>query len=97
MRIAEVIPLENHVLLVAPEDGVAGLFDIKPYLKGEAFAPLQDYEEFTAIHNGGYYLEWACGADLSADTIEAHLVAAPPEVAEQLAERRPNTARAAQC
>lgn len=23
--------------------------------------------------NGGYFVEWDCGADLSADTIEAHL------------------------
>jgi hypothetical protein len=23
------------------------------------------------IRNGGYYIEWECGADLSADTIEA--------------------------
>ena len=29
--------------------------------------------EFKKIHNGRYFVEWACGADLSADTIEAHL------------------------
>lgn len=27
---------------------------------------------FPKIHNGKYFIEWACGADLSADTIEAH-------------------------
>jgi hypothetical protein len=25
------------------------------------------------ISNGGYFVEWNCGADLSADTIEARL------------------------
>jgi hypothetical protein len=88
MRIAQVIPLDNHVLLVASEDGGTGLFDIKPYLEGEVFAALQDFEEFAAIHNGGYFLEWACGADLSADTIEAHLMPAPPEIAQQLTHNR---------
>ena len=24
------------------------------------------------ISNGRYFIEWSCGADLSADTIEAH-------------------------
>ncbi len=31
--------------------------------------PLQD--NFKKIHNGKYYVEWDCGADLSSDTIEA--------------------------
>jgi hypothetical protein len=97
MRIADVISLENHVLLVASEGGAMGLFDIEPYLTGEVFAALQDNEEFTAIHNGGYFLEWACGADLSADTIEAHLIPAPPEIAQQFARHRHNTAHSAQC
>jgi hypothetical protein len=96
MRIAEVIPLDDHVLLVASEESATGLFDIKPYLEGEVFAALQDFEEFTAIHNGGYFIEWACGADLSADAIEAHLMPAPPEITQQLAQRRPNTAHSAQ-
>jgi len=28
---------------------------------------------FLKIVNGKYFVEWDCGADLSADTIEAHL------------------------
>lgn len=96
MRIAEVIPLSEHFLLVASDEGATGMFDMKPYLEGEVFAALQDFEEFSAIHNGGYFIEWACGADLSADTIEAHLMPAPPEIAQQLAQSRPNTAHSAQ-
>ncbi|AFL73633.1 DUF2442 domain-containing protein [Thiocystis violascens] len=93
MRIAEIIHLENHVLLVASEDGAMGLFDIKPYLTGEVFAALQDDDEFTAVHNGGSFIEWACSADLSADTIEAHLIPAPPEIVQQFARRRHHAAR----
>jgi len=45
---------------------------LSPYLKDEAFSPLSDQQEFMEVHNGGYFAEWEYGADLSADTIEAH-------------------------
>ena len=66
---------------------------MKPYLEGEVFAALQDFDEFAAIHNGGYFIEWACGADLSAVTIAAHMMPAPPEIAWELAqhEKGPQT------
>lgn len=71
MNIVEIIPKENHLLYVRLDDGRAGLFDVTPFLESEAFAPLKSREEFERIHNGRYFVEWACGADLSADTIEA--------------------------
>jgi hypothetical protein len=71
MNIAEVIPREHHLLYVKSEDGRVGLFDITPFLESEAFGPLRNREEFERIRNGRYFIEWACGADLSADTIEA--------------------------
>ena len=37
----------------------------KPNLK------IRTVAEFMEISNGGYFVEWACGADLSVDTIEA--------------------------
>ena len=45
---------------------------MKPYLKFEVFEKLYDAAEFQKVMNGGYFVEWNCGADLSADTIEAH-------------------------
>lgn len=71
MRIAEVLPQEGYVLQIIDEDGQIGLFDVQPYLESEVFAPLKDKNEFARIYNGKYFIEWACGADLSADTIEA--------------------------
>ena len=71
MRISQVIPKEDCTLEIETEEGRTGLFDVKPYLESEAFAPLKDEREFMRIRNGGYYIEWECGADLSADTIEA--------------------------
>ena len=72
MRLAEVIPQEDGILDIVAEDGRAGTFDVRPYLESPAFRALKDWAEFRRIHNGGYFVEWRCGADLSADTIEAH-------------------------
>jgi hypothetical protein len=71
MRIAEVTPQPNLVLTIKADDGRIGNFDLSPYLGDEAFEPLRDYSEFLKVSNGGYFVEWECGADLSADTIEA--------------------------
>lgn len=71
MNIAEVIPKERYTLLVRADDGRSGIFDVAPYLEAEAFEPLKDEKEFEKVRNGGYFVEWECGADLSSDTIEA--------------------------
>ena len=71
MNIVEIIPQEDYVLYVKADDGKTGLFDVKPLLESEAFSPLKDRSEFERVHNGKYFVEWDCGADLSADTIQA--------------------------
>ena len=74
MNIAHLTPLENWKLSVTAQNGRKRQFDVSPYLQLEAFEPLQDITEFKKIANGGYFVEWACGADLSADTIEAKML-----------------------
>ena len=71
MGIAELRPQPNWVLSIVADDGRVGSFDVSPYLGYEAFEDLRDHSEFMKIVNGGYFVEWDCGADLSADTIEA--------------------------
>lgn len=71
MRIVELRPHPNWVLSVVADDGRIGNFDVSPYLGYEAFIDLRDHSEFMKVVNGGYFVEWDCGADLSADTIEA--------------------------
>ncbi len=61
----------NCILSIVADDGRVGRFDVSPYLQYEAFEALQDETEFKKIVNRGYFVEWECGADLSADTIEA--------------------------
>jgi pimeloyl-ACP methyl ester carboxylesterase len=71
MKIAQVSPKPGWILSIVADDGRMGEFDVTPYLHDEAFEPLRDSAEFVKITNGGYFVEWDCGADLSADTIEA--------------------------
>lgn len=71
MKISKLHLRPDWILSVVAEDGREGLFDVKPYLQYEAFAELKDPNEFAKVTNGGYFVEWACGADLSADTIQA--------------------------
>lgn len=74
MRIKSVLPQENWRLMIITEEGTEGMFDVTPYLEYEAFQELKDPAEFMLIKNGGYYVEWSCGADLSADTIDAKMI-----------------------
>ncbi|MDI6781838.1 MAG: DUF2442 domain-containing protein [bacterium] len=71
MIIKKIQPLSNAKLLITANDGRIGDFDVGPYLEYEVFRSLQNNKEFQKVSNGGYFVEWDCGADLSADTIEA--------------------------
>lgn len=79
MKIQSIKALAHAKLYVLAEDGRSGIFDLKPYLEYEAFAELENTEAFTQVRNGGYFIEWACGADLSADSIEARWQTLPNE------------------
>ena len=74
MIISQVTAEMDYKIRIISDDGKKGLFDVKPYLELEAFSKLREEEEFSKIMNGGYFIEWDCGADLSADTIEAKLL-----------------------
>jgi len=73
MRIKELTPKPDWTLAIVSDDGRTGIFNVAPYLEFEAFAELKNNNEFMKIINGGYFVEWECGADLSADTIEARM------------------------
>jgi len=73
VKIRDLTPEPNWLLKVRAEDGRSGIFDVKPYLVLPVFEALRDVAEFTRLRSGGYYVEWACGADLSADTLEARM------------------------
>jgi hypothetical protein len=72
MRIKEITPNPNWILTIVSDDSRIGDFDVSPYLQYEAFEKLKIASEFMKVTNGGYFVEWDCGADLSVDTIEAY-------------------------
>ena len=74
MIISNVTVEKEFLLKISTKDGRKGYFDVKPYLEYEAFQELKSPNSFKNIINGGYYIEWANGADLSADTIEKYFV-----------------------
>lgn len=74
MRISKVTPKSDYTLEIIATDGRKGIFDVSPYLDLEVFTELKEKTSFAKVRNGGYFIEWGCGADLSSDTIEAHLV-----------------------
>lgn len=73
MIIRDVKPIEAGILEIISDDGRSGTFDVTPYLDAPAFSPLKDWDVFIQVHNGKYYVEWTCGADFSADTLEARM------------------------
>lgn len=73
MKLLDITPQQNWILSVVTDTGIIGEFDVSPYLEFEAFEELKKISEFMKVANGGYFVEWECGTDLSADTIEAHL------------------------
>jgi len=73
MRIKELTPKPDLTLTIVLDDGRVGIFSIEHYLEYEAFVDLKNADEFMKVFNGGYFVEWKCGADLSVDTIEAKM------------------------
>jgi len=71
MIIQNITPKDNYILHITDENGESGLFDVTPYLHSEVFSQLKKEDNFKQLHNGKYYVEWDCGADLSADTLQA--------------------------
>lgn len=67
--ITHLIPRPDWTLEAIFADGAVRIFDLKPHLECQAFQELKELGQFLNVRNGGYYVEWPCGADLSADTL----------------------------
>ncbi len=73
MNKSEVKPEINYKLKIKFENGKKGFFDVFPYHVYEAFNDLRVIEVFKEVLSSGCFVEWDCGAYLSADAIEASL------------------------
>ena len=88
-KIERVRPIQGHMLyvrFVGGEERIFSMLSLFPPLSEDpaweetVFAPLRDPDAFadvTVIHNGGG-VEWACGADLSRDTLYLRGAYLPP-------------------
>lgn len=68
-KILEAVPLENYRIRVTTENGLQGVFDVKPYLAGSAFHELKDPAYFRRVRPDGHGISWPHEQDFSADTI----------------------------
>ncbi len=68
-KITAICANDDWTLDVSFDDGAQRRFDVKALLELEAFAPLSQLGAFKSVRNGGYFVEWASEADLSADTL----------------------------
>lgn len=68
--LVKVVPKDNFTLELYLKDGTIRTFDMKPYLKYEAFEDLNDIENFRKFEIdelGG--IDWLQGGSLSQDTL----------------------------
>jgi len=68
-KIIKVIPLENGRLQIFTEKGLAGIFDVKPYMQSDFFSELKDENYFKSVKSIGCGVAWPNEQDFSSDTI----------------------------
>jgi len=72
-KIISVFPLEGKKVTVVFSDGITGIFDVAPYIRGDFFKRLEDDTYFRQVRLFFTGIGWPDGQDLGPDTIEADL------------------------
>ncbi len=67
--IVKAIPLDDYKIKILTSSGVAGVFDVKPYLKGSAFKELEHQSYFRLVRPAHHSIMWPNEQDFSSDTI----------------------------
>ncbi|MBN2315373.1 MAG: DUF2442 domain-containing protein [Sedimentisphaerales bacterium] len=67
--IVKAIPIEDYKIEILTSSGVAGIFDVKPYLKGSAFKELENPSYFRLVRPAHHGIMWPNEQDFSSDTI----------------------------
>jgi len=80
-RIASVRPLSDKRLLVAFDNGVRKIYDCRPLLGAEPFAPLADEPFFRSVQADphGYGVIWSDAIDLAESELWLHGETAEPD------------------
>ena len=72
-KVISVKPIKEKKVEVVFSDGVYGIFDVNPYIRGDFFKRLEDEEYFKQVGLFFSGIGWPEGQDLGPDTIEAEL------------------------
>ena len=72
-KVISVNPLNDGRVFVKFSDGIAGEFDVKPYMKSAFFSELEDAQYFKEVRLFFSGIGWPRGQDLGPDTIAAEL------------------------
>lgn len=68
-KIIQATPLDNYEIDIITSSGIHGVFDVKPYIKGEYFEELLDVDYFKLVRPFNYCITWPNEQDFSSDTI----------------------------
>jgi hypothetical protein len=68
-KILKAIPLDDYRLDILTSSGIAGIFDVKPYMGRGVFKELADKDYFSKVRPLRYGIAWPNEQDLSSDTI----------------------------
>ena len=68
-KIVKANPLDDYKIEILTSTGIAGIFDVKPYLKGSAFKELGNKSYFNQVRPAHYGIMWPNEQDFSSDTI----------------------------
>ena len=72
-KIVKAIPLADFKIEVLTSSGLAGIFDMKPYLKGSAFKQLLNENYFKLVKPLHLGISWPDEQDISSDTVIADI------------------------
>lgn len=72
-KIIKAIPLADFKIEVLTSSGLAGIFDMKPYLKGSAFKQLLNEDYFKQVKPLHLGIAWPDEQDISSDTVVADI------------------------
>jgi hypothetical protein len=67
--IIKATPIDDYKIEILTSSGVAGVFDVKPYLKGTAFKELEQLSYFKQVRPAHRGIMWPNEQDFSSDTI----------------------------
>lgn len=68
-KIIKAIPLKDYKIDILTSSGISGIFDVKPYLNGNAFKELKNESYFNLVRPAHYGIMWPNEQDFSSDTI----------------------------